>query len=142
LAVWKREKSAKYPSASFPLSDNRSAAAARKVIPAKTSAFDSFSKVPNMAAWANKFPMGADPGLWSLAMAKAPPASRIFLAGVNLQPSPKEAPGNAVAMVLIGVHGDIEVHFFGFFEIGGDLRCRKSTFFDKGIDAPGQVFLL
>ena len=45
--------------------------------------------------------MGAEPGLWSLAMASAAPASNNFLAGVKLHPSPIEAPGKATAMVSL-----------------------------------------
>ena len=46
-----------------------------------------------------RFPIGAEPGFQSEAMAKIPPASKIFRAGVNFSPKPKLAPGSAVATV-------------------------------------------
>ena len=46
-----------------------------------------------------RFPIGAEPGFQSLAIARIPFLSKIFLAGVKGSPKPKLAPGSATATV-------------------------------------------
>jgi hypothetical protein len=46
-----------------------------------------FWNVAKIEAWVIKFPIGADPGFQSLAMATIAPASNNFLAGVNFSPN-------------------------------------------------------
>ncbi|MNY56889.1 hypothetical protein D3C86_1930150 [compost metagenome] len=46
-----------------------------------------------------RLPIGAEPGFQSVAMARIPPLSRIFLAGENGSPKPRLAPGKAIATV-------------------------------------------
>jgi len=94
-------KSANIPETNFPLSLRLSAAAALDVIPARTSALLNFSNVPKTQACISKSPIGAEPGFQSLAIASAPPASRIFLAGVKLHPNPIDAHGNATEITLL-----------------------------------------
>ena len=53
-----------------------------------------------MEAWVTRFPIGAEPGFQSVAMARIPPLSKIFLAGEKGSPNPKLAPGKATATVL------------------------------------------
>ena len=62
-----------------------------------------------MLAWVSKSPIGADPGLWSLAIASAAPASNSLRAGVKSHPKPIEAPGSATEIVSLCANNAISV---------------------------------